>query len=242
MRLHVSLLPDDVPQFAKNALAVVVDTFRFTTAACEALANGATELTTCASVDSAKQLAKQSDAKLLLCGERECKPIPGFDFGNSPLEYSPENIAGQQLIFTTTNGTRAVQAAHGSVETWLAALTNRKAVCQAIAETQPESLWVLCSGTNGEPSLEDIVTAGALLDHMDCSCQNDAARLARFAWQQISNTGDLQDQLQKGAGGSNVVAAGYTSDIEFAARLDSCSCIPSNAGTSSKHTFRARNS
>ena len=34
--------------------------------------------------------------------------IEGFTLGNSPREYTPNSIGGKTLVFTTTNGTRAM--------------------------------------------------------------------------------------------------------------------------------------
>lgn len=260
MQLHVSLLPSDVPDFARveESLAIVVDTFRFTTAACQALTSGAQQLTTCGTVEDARRLAgtsRQASGRPLLCGERECKPIPGFDLGNSPFEYSPESVKGRQLIFTTTNGTKAVEAAGICSETWLSALTNRHAICQAVDAGDVDHLWIICSGTNGRPSLEDIVTAGALTVELANKTSdqhlNDGAIVAKMAWLEVSrwensskSLGELEPhlarKLKEGAGGKNVCEAGYSRDIEFAVRIDSCDCIPTNLLTESKQTFKAR--
>ena len=40
-------------------------------------------------------------------GERGGRPLPGFDLGNSPLEFTPKICRGCTLVLTTTNGTRA---------------------------------------------------------------------------------------------------------------------------------------
>ena len=34
--------------------------------------------------------------------------IEGFALGNSPREYTPETVGGKTVVFTTTNGTRAM--------------------------------------------------------------------------------------------------------------------------------------
>ena len=44
--------------------------------------------------------------RVLLGGERGGLPVPGFDAGNSPREYTPKLCRGKTLVMTTTNGTR----------------------------------------------------------------------------------------------------------------------------------------
>ena len=47
-------------------------------------------------------------------GERGGLPIAGFDLGNSPAEYTRERVAGKTVVFTTTNGTRAMKRCHAA--------------------------------------------------------------------------------------------------------------------------------
>ena len=51
----------------------------------------------------------------VLGGERKGLKIEGFDFGNSPLEYTKEMVNGKDVFMTTSNGTRAIESsANGS--------------------------------------------------------------------------------------------------------------------------------
>ena len=52
-------------------------------------------------------------AAAVLGGERGGLPIPGFDLGNSPAEYTRERVGGKTVVFTTTNGTRAMHPLQG---------------------------------------------------------------------------------------------------------------------------------
>ena len=46
-------------------------------------------------------------------------PLPGFDLGNSPREYTCARCKGTTLVLTTTNGTRALlRAAAGRARSW----------------------------------------------------------------------------------------------------------------------------
>src|SRR5437016_2031221 len=61
-----------------------------------------------AEVEDAETLRRDHDGAVL-AGERKCVRIPGFDLGNSPSEFVEPR--GDELVLTTTNGTRAILAA-----------------------------------------------------------------------------------------------------------------------------------
>src|SRR4051794_36039557 len=108
-QIAVYLLPTLAdPAELAGKTANVVDVLRATTTIIHAIAGGAKEVIPCQEIDEAKQIASQIGPSAVLGGERGGEQIPGFDFGNSPLEYSRERIAGRTVVFTTTNGTRAM--------------------------------------------------------------------------------------------------------------------------------------
>src|SRR5262245_8863015 len=108
--VHVHLLPELVPPEAlAGGVAVVIDVLRATTTVVHALAAGCAAVRPCAGVDEARALAGSMRAgRVLLGGERGGLPLPGFDAGNSPREYTPAVCRGTTLVLTTTNGTRAL--------------------------------------------------------------------------------------------------------------------------------------
>ena len=59
-----------------------------------------------------------------LGGERNTKKIEGFALGNSPLEYSPEIVAGKSVVLYTTNGTKAITKAKFSSNLFICAFLN----------------------------------------------------------------------------------------------------------------------
>lgn len=225
MPIYVAALPELLPSqaFRESGLAIVIDTLRFTTTACQAL-RYADSLRVSATVEQARKLA---DGELKLCGERDCRPIAGFHFGNSPLEFTAASVGGAQLLFTTTNGTRAVEAVAGAAQVWLAALVNRRRICQRLAKAEFDNVWLVCSGTDRRIAAEDLLAAGSILDGAGQSPGNDEAQLALAAWQATSQTpGRLQGALELAAGGRNLLAAGYAGDVAFAARVDALDVVP----------------
>lgn len=230
--LRVHFLPElaHPHETAGNDL-VVVDVLRASTTITTALHAGAANVLPCLEVPEARRQAAErtaAGAKILLGGERQGEPIAGFDYGNSPLEYTRQRVEGQTLVFTTTNGTRAMMRCVGAGNVYLGAFVNLSAVAEKLEGTANAD--ILCAGTDGEPSLEDILFAGALVERalkLDPNrLTNDAGQLALAAWRQLAAMGDLALTLRTGQGGKNLVALNRTADIDFAAQVDHYAIVP----------------
>ena len=91
-RVFVHLLPSLIPPGSlRGGVAVVVDVLRATTVMVQALAAGCEAVIPCGEIDEAKAVAAGLPAgTALLAGERQGLPIPGFDLGNSPGDFTPE--------------------------------------------------------------------------------------------------------------------------------------------------------
>jgi len=90
---HVGLNPGGIA----GKPVLVIDILRATTTMITALAHGAKAILPAASADDALKLAQNlSRESMLLAGERRSERIPGFALGNSPLEMTPEVVAGRR--------------------------------------------------------------------------------------------------------------------------------------------------
>ena len=217
MQVDVLFLPSNAPpdSFAAKAVAVF-DVLRASTTITAALAAGVSEIRLFPSIDAVE--AAQRGPGVLRCGERNCLRPPGFDLGNSPPEILRQCRPGQTLFMSTTNGTRAVIAAREASVLLIAALANASAVARELAASSLD-VTLLCAGTNGEPAMEDVIGAGAVMSAMgDVTPASDRARMARRLFDHAR--GRLPEALAESAGGRNVIAAGLAADVEFAAALD----------------------
>lgn len=230
--------------------AVVIDTLRFTTTACRALELGARSVQVAPTVEQARLLAANLATTPLLCGERQCHKIEGFDLGNSPYDYTRELVHERELVFTTTNGTLAIAAVQHLPSIALAALVNRQAICRQLQEHQNGDVLIVCAGTDGQLTWEDVLTAGAVVDQLlasqDMVLGHDTALLAQAAWQATHNCvnghsqliSQLVSELSRSVGGRNLLAAGYERDLQFAAQLDTIDIVPQNS-PEQPHVFTA---
>ena len=90
-----------------------------------------------------------------------------------------------------------------------------------------EPLHIVCAGTDGQVTGEDVLFAGCLTDRLlesarpDSTSLSDTAAVARGYWQQEQSQRSLSESLQETQGGRNLRALGYERDIELAAVVDS---------------------
>lgn len=226
--VQVHLLPELVPPGCLiGGLAVVIDVLRATTTIIHALAAGCTAVRPCADVAKARALAGQMRAgRVLLGGERGGLPLPGFDLGNSPREYTTTLCHGNTLVLTTSNGTRALLHAAEAQRTIVAGFVNYSAVCEQLRH-DPRPIHIVCAGNEGDVGLEDTLLAGALVDYVCRSldvCLNDSARLA---WDCFEHHGQvLLGALEISTAGAKLRALGYDEDIRAAAQVDQFTLVP----------------
>lgn len=235
--LRVHLLPElSSPREPGRKVMVVIDVLRASTTIAHAVSAGVHSIVPCLEVSEARAQLDKSDAKtgptMLLGGERQGKPIPGFDLGNSPSEYTPSRIRGKQLIFTTTNGTRAMKRCLGAHRTLIGSFVNFSSISRSIESA--EEIELVCAGTNGEVTREDVLFAGALAARQKVIDEqlsfNDSAQLACDAWKSIggeaiSHEGLIQ-QLADTTGGRNLAKINLSADIEIAAKIDAIAVVP----------------
>ncbi len=247
LRIRVSLLPGLEPVADDVEIAVVIDVLRATSAITTAFHNGARRVWTVTTVEQATRLQSQLQdtavTRVLLCGERNCRPIHGFDLGNSPAEYTRDVVDGRELIFTTTNGTLAAESARPAKRIWLGSFLNRSAIVDALIETRrrrgPDStgrVHFVCAGTEGRISREDALLAGCFVDALSSrhtvDLENDQTRIALAAFREAIGDADdidgktLTEELAVSLGGANLLAAGYEKDLTLCAAVDRCNWIP----------------
>jgi 2-phosphosulfolactate phosphatase len=239
-RIFVHLLPSLIPPGSlRGGVAVVVDVLRATTVMVHALAAGCEAIIPCAEIDEAQVAAAGlPPGKALLAGEREGLPIPGFDLGNSPAEFTPELCRGKTLVMTTTNGTRAILASLEADRVYIASFTNLQATAQEISvqflkRDHGQSIHVVCAGTDGQISFEDSLLAGALTGKITelrlpqspeaKRLGNDEALIVLSQWLEVElflERRPLAQLLSLGRGGQNLQGIGRALDIDQAADFD----------------------
>ena len=233
--LAVHLLPNlTTPQHLAGGTVVIIDVLRASTTIITALAAGAKEVVPCLEVGDAQEAARRKGGEAVLGGERGGVKIAGFSLGNSPAEYTPDSVGGKPVIFTTTNGTRALMQCLGAERVLIGAFVNLTAIVRQLISAA--KIHLLCAGTDGHITREDVLFAGAVADaFLQRSNRkfetNDEADLARAAWRgsfegKPVDAKSLAPLLRESRGGRNLIELGYGSDIELAAQIDRLAIVP----------------
>lgn len=220
---------------------MVIDVLRASTTIATALARGATCVVPRRSIEDA--LAAAADRPgAVLGGERGGVKIAGFDLGNSPAEYTAERVAGRPVVITTTNGTAALAACDRAAEVLVGAIVNRSAVAAAArrlaGQLDGRAVHLVCAGTDGKLTEEDLLAAGAILDAAgrDPAAVHDTldlpARAARRHYRDLAAAGRdglpvrIALAFRTSRGGENLLALGMESDLALAAAVDSLDVVP----------------
>jgi 2-phosphosulfolactate phosphatase len=127
---------------------VIIDVYRAFTTAAVALQRGAARVLLVNTPESAFKLRREGRGDLCL-GEVSGIKVPGFDFGNSPLELSRADVRGKTLIQSTSAGTKGVVAAGRAEALFAAALINAEATIRVVLTRNPSLVSLVAMGTNG---------------------------------------------------------------------------------------------
>ncbi len=153
--LHVFFTPAEIINISRRGQAgnvyIVVDVIRATTTLSVMFDRGASRVFAAESVEQAREGARLFPGRLL-CGERNALPLPGFDYGNSPSEFSRLDLTGRELILATTNGTRAFYACPEEATRLAGSFYNAEAVTAralAVAQERGGNIAIVCAGELG---------------------------------------------------------------------------------------------
>jgi 2-phosphosulfolactate phosphatase len=171
MKIEVLFTPAELPALAQRDLretaCVVFDVLRATSTFVTALHNGAKAIIPVSEISEALAI-KKNQPDVLLGGERDGVRISAngidFDLGNSPHEYTKEKVRGKTIVSTTTNGTRALRACVGARIILAASFLNLGATAKFLQQKNFENVLLVCAGTRENPSDEDIIAAGAIIE------------------------------------------------------------------------------
>lgn len=201
-----------------------------------ALVAGAEAVQVFSSIDELMQVSERwSPDKRLRAGERGGGKVAGCDLGNSPLDCTPELVAGKRLFISTTNGTRCLERIQKAETVLAAALVNRGAIVQYLLQHRPETVWIVGSGWEGSFSLEDTVCAGAIAyslnrhlaeagHSLEEIAGNDEVFGAVALYTQWQN--NLLGLLHSSSHGRRLLRLDCYDDLKYCSQIDILSVVP----------------
>ena len=230
-------------------LAVAIDVLRATSVIVKALASGAESVMTCETIEQRFRLA-ESEPIVLCVANVIVKRL--MDLPWVILRWHIENVHGKRLVLTTTNGTKAIEMASPVPSLAIASFLNLSAVISRILRAR--HTCIICAGTNGVITSEDVLLAGALVTGIKNVCKaaqfDDASEISASFWESSMNLDpkdsdqsialQLADRLQRTEGGRNLIGVGYEND--FSLQSDQFVTDPADAKSSFSIVFRVDDS
>ena len=233
IRVHLApalVTPDELA----GRTVLMIDLLRASTTICYALAAGSSSVMPFVDVEDVRRAAEEARGRgepIVCGGERGGERIEGFDLGNSPREYVPDLVAGKRVLFTTSNGTRALHHAQLAERVLVACLANLWATIDLLNEA--EGVDILCAGSGGAVTREDVIAAGAYVERLtetSAASLDDSALVALDAWLAATAgidrrtpeaTERLARSLAEGRHGRHLISLGYAEDLSLCAAVDS---------------------
>jgi len=215
---------------AGRAVAVI-DVLRASTSIAVALDNGARAIIPFENSEDAVSRAKSFErGDVRLAGERKSQPIPGFDLGNSPLQYTREAVEGKTILMATTNGTGAVTASQGARDVIVSSYVNFTVSMNMLrrALRAGTDVVLLCAGQDRRFALEDAACAGRFAHHISKRLTkvrlNDGAQACVLLDKKYGD--NLMKLFDASSHGRTLREAGLGDDLVACADIDSHSVLP----------------
>ncbi len=224
-KIEVCFSPALYPYFEnREAIVVVTDVLRASSAICTAFMNGVERIIPVRTLEEAKEWKAKG---YKVAAERDGIVKDFADFGNSPFNFTPERVKFQNIVYSTTNGTQAVQLASSGYKVLIGAFLNLTALCDYAVESSRDVL-VLCAGWKNKFNLEDTLFAGAMTDRLlktgkfDTVC--DSAIASSDLWRIAES--DVIGYVDKAAQRHRLQKNGLDDVIEYCLTHDLTRIIP----------------
>lgn len=226
MTLDICPSPALYPFYRKeNDTVVMVDVFRASTTICVMLNNGAAAVIPVADIDAARRYKALG---YLVGAERNTRKCDFADGGNSPLDYTPEMVRGKEVVFSTTNGTQAIEAAYDCHALFVGTFANIDVVAQKCIAENCDRVVVLCAGWNNRINIEDTLFGGAFAERLttktEVALQSDAVRIASELW--TAAKPNPLAYVKNSEHYARLSANGLENEVAFCLRQNTVSIVP----------------
>lgn len=225
MKVEVCYSPALFPYYEnREAIVVVTDILRASSAIVTAFMNGVDRIIPVGTLEEAKAY---KDKGFMVAAERDGIVRDFADFGNSPYNFTPERVRGNQIVYSTTNGTNAIQLASSGSQVLIGAYLNLGALARHIRK-EKKDLLILCAGWKNKFNLEDTLFAGALSKLVLEDDQFDTICDATFGAMDLYDVAkdDMIGYIQKVAQRHRLKKNNLDDVIEYCHEIDNTDLIP----------------
>lgn len=225
MKIEVCYTPQAYNLFHKDeAVVVVIDVFRATSAIVTAFYNGVSKMIPVATVQEAKEYQANG---FMAAAERDGEMMEGFELGNSPFGYMNSKVKGKTIAISTTNGTQAIEASRKASKIIIGSFLNLEVVCDYLV-AQKKDVILVCAGWKNKFNLEDTLFAGAVVDKLtsesDFQIDCDSAIASKHLYNVAKD--NMYDFLSNSSHRNRLAKLDLERDIKYCLTLNLCPIIP----------------
>ncbi len=225
MNIEVCYTPQAYNLFHKDeAIVVVIDVFRATSAIVTAFYNGVSKMIPVATVEEAKEYQRNG---FLAAAERNGEMIEGFELGNSPFGYMNNKVKGKTIAISTTNGTQAIEASRKASKILIGSFLNLDVLCEYLV-AQKKDVILVCAGWKNKFNLEDTIFAGAVVEKLTTESEFEITCDSAIASKHLYNIakGDLYEFLSNSSHRNRLAKLDLERDIKYCLTPNQCPVIP----------------
>ncbi|MEN9334902.1 MAG: hypothetical protein RLY35_2082 [Bacteroidota bacterium] len=205
-------------------IVVVIDVLRATSAMTTALHYGVQKIIPVATLEEANEYKTKG---FVVGAERDGQVVEGFDFGNSPYVYIDNDMKGQTVVITTTNGTKAIEIAKNDATVVIGCLNNLQHLCDWLIKQHKNTL-ILASGWKDKVNLEDTICGGAIVDILVDSNQfianEDSSVAAKFLYKSAQQ--NFWRFLRASSHRRRLIHLKIQKDVKYCLTSNTVPCIP----------------
>jgi len=208
----------------ENFIVVIVDILRATTSICAAFDHGVEKIIPVGGVENARNYKEKG---YIVACERDGKVLDFADVGNSPSDFLEDTFKGETIVYSTTNGTKAINLASDADMIVIGSFTNLSALADWLS-IQDKNIVILCAAWKNLFNLEDSLFAGALSEQLmqneKFKTECDSVKAAMDIWSMARN--DLKGYLSKSSHRNRLKHLVTDEDFLYTVTPDSNKVIP----------------
>lgn len=228
-KLHVLARKEDLDTVRlPDKVVIVLDILFATTTITAAMARGATCVVPAMDGPAAvAEAGRHAPGTYVLAGELHAVTLEGFA-APTPLALCAHGVEGKAVIYSTTNGTIALNDAAAAPHVYAGSMLNAGALVEHVLAKHPDrTVLIVCSGSMGNFNYEDWFGAGCLVD-LFARALGPAADLsdAALAARAVFAGADPFESLIRCRVGRMMSERGLAEEVRFATRISSLDVVP----------------
>ena len=204
-------------------VTVVVDILRATTSICAAFDHGVKEIIPVSGLEEARDMKERG---FFVACERNGEVMDFADIGNSASDFIKDDLVGEQVVFSTTNGTKTINMARDAQKVLIGSFVNLQALADHLIR-EKENAVIFCAAWKNLFNLEDSVFAGALTELLlanGFTTVCDSAHGAIDLWHRARP--NLKQYLSKSSHRNRLKHLVTDEDFSYTVGLNSTKVIP----------------